>query len=51
MKLSEWAANAGWKVACVEAEVASGMTGKRPRLRRLLADRRCRPWRRPTGTG
>jgi putative resolvase len=37
-RLSQWAANAGWKVARVEVEVASGMNGKRPRLRRLLAD-------------
>ena len=37
-RLSHWAANAGWKVACVETEVASGMNGRRPRLRRLLAD-------------
>jgi putative resolvase len=37
-RLSHWAAKAGWKVACVETEVASGMNGRRPRLRRLLAD-------------
>jgi putative resolvase len=37
-RLSHWAAKAGWKVACVETEVASGMDGRRPRLRRLLAD-------------
>ena len=37
-RLSEWAATAGWTVVGVEAEVASGMNGKRPRLRRLLAD-------------
>jgi putative resolvase len=36
--LSEWAAKAGWKVVSVQAEVASGINGKRPRLRRLLAD-------------
>jgi putative resolvase len=44
-RLSQWAANAGWKVAGVEAEVASGVSGERPRLRRLLADRRRRRWR------
>jgi putative resolvase len=37
-RLSEWAAKAGWKVVSVQAEVASAMNGKRPRLRRLLAD-------------
>jgi putative resolvase len=37
-RLSHWAAKAGWKVACVETEVASGTNGRRPRLRRLLAD-------------
>ena len=37
-RLSHWAAKAGWKVAWVETEVASGMNGRRPRLRRLLAD-------------
>jgi putative resolvase len=37
-RLSEWAATAGWKVVRVEAEVASGMHGRRPKLRRLLAD-------------
>ena len=37
-RLSQWAATAGWRVVGVEAEVASGINGKRPRLRRLLAD-------------
>jgi putative resolvase len=37
-RLSQWAATAGWKVVRVEAEVASGMHGRRPKLRRLLAD-------------
>jgi putative resolvase len=37
-RLSQSAATAGWKVVCVEAEVASGMHGRRPKLRRLLAD-------------
>jgi putative resolvase len=37
-RLSKWAATAGGTVACVEAEVASGTSGKRPRLRRLLVE-------------
>jgi putative resolvase len=37
-RLSQWAATAGWTVIGVEAEVASGMDGKRPKLCRLLAD-------------
>jgi putative resolvase len=37
-RLSQWAATAGARVVRVEAEVASGVTGRRPRLRRLLAD-------------
>jgi len=37
-RLSRWAATAGVAVVGVEAEVASGMDGHRPRLRRLLAD-------------
>ena len=37
-RLSQWAATAGWKVVRVEAEVASGTHGRRPKLRRLLAD-------------
>jgi putative resolvase len=37
-RLSQWAATAGMAVVRVEAEVASGMNGHRPRLRRLLAD-------------
>ena len=37
-RLSQWAATAGVTVLRVEAEVASGMNGQRPKLRRLLAD-------------
>jgi putative resolvase len=37
-RLSQWAATAGVAVVGVEAEVASGMDGHRPMLRRLLAD-------------
>ena len=37
-RLSQWAATAGVAVVGVEAEVASGMSGHRPKLRRLLAD-------------
>jgi putative resolvase len=37
-RLSQWAATAGVTVVRVEAEVASGMNGHRPKLRRLLAD-------------
>jgi putative resolvase len=37
-RLSQWAATAGMAVVRVEAEVASGMNGHRPKLRRLLAD-------------
>ena len=39
-RLSQWAAaaSASARVVRVEAEVASGMTGRRPKLRRLLAD-------------
>jgi putative resolvase len=37
-RLSQWAATAGVTVMRVEAEVASGMNGHRPKLRRLLAD-------------
>ncbi len=37
-RLSQWAATAGVAVVRVEAEVASGMNGHRPKLRRLLAD-------------
>jgi putative resolvase len=39
-RLTQWAA-AAWasaRVVRVEAEVGSGMTGRRPKLRRLLAD-------------
>jgi putative resolvase len=35
---THWATTAGVPLARVEAEVASGMTGRRPKLRRLLAD-------------
>src|SRR4029453_6341328 len=38
-RLTQWAAAASAaRVVRVEAEVASGMTGRRPKLRRLLAD-------------
>jgi putative resolvase len=39
-RLTQWAAaaSASARVVGVEAEVASGMTGRRPKLRRLLAD-------------
>ena len=39
-RLTQWAAAASssTRVVRVEAEVASGMTGRRPKLRRLLAD-------------
>jgi putative resolvase len=38
-RLTQWAAaSASARVVRVEAEVASGMTGRRPKLRRLLAD-------------
>ena len=39
-RLTQWAAtaSAAVRVVRVEAEVASGMTGRRPKLRRLLAD-------------
>ena len=36
-RLTQWAASASARVVRVEAEVASGMTGRRPKLRRLLA--------------
>jgi putative resolvase len=37
-RLSGWAAEAGLPVVRVEAEVGSGMSGLRPKVRRLLAD-------------
>ncbi|PZT72208.1 MULTISPECIES: IS607 family transposase [unclassified Streptomyces] len=37
-RLSAWAAKAGHRVVRVEAEIASGMDGCRPKARRLLAD-------------
>ncbi|MFB7897743.1 IS607 family transposase [Streptomyces xiamenensis] len=37
-RLSEWAAKAGHRVVRVEAEIASGMNGCRPKAKRLLAD-------------
>ena len=37
-RLTQWAATAKAPVVRVEAEVASGMTGRRAKLRRLLAD-------------
>ncbi|RVX41328.1 resolvase-like protein [Nonomuraea polychroma] len=36
--LSAWAAQAGHPVVRVESEIASGMNGARPKVRRLLAD-------------
>ena len=37
-RLTHWAATAQAPVVGVETEVASGVTGRRPKLRRLLAD-------------
>jgi putative resolvase len=37
-RLTQWATTGGVPLARVEAEVASGMTGRRAKLRRLLAD-------------
>ncbi|WP_073948455.1 IS607 family transposase [Streptomyces kebangsaanensis] len=37
-RLSRWAAQAGHRVVRVEAEIASGTNGARPKARRLLAD-------------
>ncbi|KOT40428.1 resolvase [Streptomyces caelestis] len=37
-RLSRWAAQAGHRVVRVEAEIASGMNGARPKVKRLLAD-------------
>ena len=37
-RLSRWAAQAGYRVVRVEAEIASGVNGARPKARRLLAD-------------
>ncbi|MGW1260297.1 IS607 family transposase [Streptomyces sp. NPDC002513] len=37
-RLAEWAAKAGCRVVRAESEVASGMNGARPKVRRLLAD-------------
>ncbi|WSQ10591.1 IS607 family transposase [Streptomyces sp. NBC_01231] len=37
-RLSQWAAQAGHQVVRVEAEIASGMNGARPKAKRLLAD-------------
>ena len=37
-RLTEWAAKTGQPVVRVEAEVGSGMSGSRTKLRRLLAD-------------
>jgi putative resolvase len=39
-RLSEWAANAGWAVVRVEAEVGSAINGARRTVQRLLVDRR-----------
>jgi putative resolvase len=45
-RLTQWAAaaSAAARVVRVEAEVASGMTGRRPKLRRLLADPASTRW-------
>ena len=37
-RLSQWAAEAGHPVVRIEAEVGSGMNGRRAKVRRLLAD-------------
>jgi len=37
-RLCEWAAKAGHRVVRVEAEVGSGMNGRRAKVRRLLSD-------------
>ncbi|MEZ5115573.1 MAG: IS607 family transposase [Candidatus Nanopelagicales bacterium] len=37
-RLTRWAADAGMSVTRVEAEVGSGMNGRRAKLRRMLAD-------------
>ncbi|MER5840743.1 IS607 family transposase [Streptomyces prasinus] len=37
-RLSQWAAQAGRRVVRVETEIASGMNGARPKVKRLLAD-------------
>ncbi len=37
-RLSRWAARAGHRVVGVEAEIASGVNGARPKVKRLLAD-------------
>ncbi len=39
-RISDWAAKAGMRVVRVESEVGSGMSGARPKVRRLLADPR-----------
>jgi len=43
-RLTQWATTAGVPLARVEVEVASGMTGRRPKLRRLLADPAVTTW-------
>jgi putative resolvase len=37
-RLAQWAAQGGHRVVRVEAEIASGMNGARPKAKRLLAD-------------
>jgi putative resolvase len=37
-RLTQWATTAGGPLIRVEAAVASGVTGRRAKLRRLLAD-------------
>lgn len=50
-RLAAWAADAGGQVVRVEAEVGSGMSGSRGKVRRLLADRRWPRWWSSTATG
>ncbi len=38
-RLTEHAVHNGWRISSVVAEVGSGMNGRRPKLKRLLADR------------
>ncbi|MFE3454376.1 IS607 family transposase [Nonomuraea sp. NPDC059194] len=38
VRLSQWAAKAGYRVVRIESEIASGMNGGRTKARRLLAD-------------
>ncbi|MFE3449774.1 IS607 family transposase [Nonomuraea sp. NPDC059194] len=38
VRLSQWAAKAGYRVVRIESEISSGMNGGRTKARRLLAD-------------